>query len=64
MGKRTVEGKRLRIHRETLRALGSAALGGVQGGVLITEWINNTSADTNPKSTAWTGRDGAAICTR
>jgi len=66
MGKKAVGGKRLGIHRETLRALGGAALGRVRGGALTTDWVDDTTGATNPKSTAWTGRydvANAAICT-
>jgi len=54
--KRHDQNRRLRIARETLRALTSGSLARVAGGV---DDIGPTtgSLDTGPKSTAWTGRE-------
>jgi len=66
MGKKAVDGKRLGIHRETLRALGGPALGRVRGGARTLDGLDDTTGATQPKSTAWTGRydyANGAICT-
>lgn len=62
----TRPGKRLRLHRETLRVLGANSLARVGGGTVIDTSLIETGAcmdETQPKTNAWTGRhEAAAAC--
>ena len=64
MGSRRRAGRRLRIHRETLRSLSDRALAEVGGGteVFVIRRVAELDAIL-PKSNAWTGTETLGVCT-
>ena len=63
---RRTKGRRLRIHRETIRTVSDRALGEVAGGtIVVLSVVNDTKVDESPqpRTNAWTGTSSFdAVC--
>jgi hypothetical protein len=62
MGSKRRAGRRLRIHRETLRSLSDRALVEVGGGTVVLIGRLDSLDAILPKSNAWTGTQPIGIC--